>query len=55
MLSKLLEKYLIRNEQTYLSLNTIAINVQSVSQREKFLNYFLVHLNAQEAEQLFLE
>lgn len=55
MLNKLLEKYLIRNEPTYLSLNTIAINIQGVSQREKFINYFFVYLNKQESEQLFLE
>lgn len=55
MLNKLLEKYLIKNEPTYLSLNTIAINIQGVSQREKFINYFCEYLNKQESEQLFLD
>lgn len=55
MLSKLLEKYLIRDEQTYLALNTIAINIQDLSQEEEFINCFCTYLNEQESEQLFLE
>ncbi|WP_269924482.1 SIR2 family protein [Enterococcus innesii] len=38
-----------------MSLNTIAINIQGISQKEQFLNYFRVYLNTCEAEKLFLE